>query len=79
MHKRPKALPPAEAVEILARMKACREAMTELQTRIEIRSAAYREAQVVVRDIDTLAQLITGDPGYFKLRGHGGGFVVKPD
>ncbi len=55
---------------VLAAMQACREAMIELQCCNAYRSAIYREATAVMRDIDDLALLITGKRDYFAAPRH---------
>ncbi len=56
--------------QVLEAIRACREAMIELQRCYPYRSAIYREAAVVMRDMDGLALLITGERDYFAAPRH---------
>ncbi len=60
----------ADPTPILANMKACRDAMIELQQRYDHKTAINREARAMVRSIDDLGLLITGKPDLFRDAGH---------
>ena len=63
--KRRRQLSPVQAQEILQNLASCRRAMTRLQAEVAIRSIQYRQARVVITDIDELGFLITGQADYF--------------
>ena len=51
--------------DLIDAMRRCRDAMVEMQRCYPYRSTIYREASVIMRDIDSLALLITGKSDYF--------------
>lgn len=56
--------------DVLEAMKACRAGMVRLMTAYPFRSAIYREASAMTRELDDLAFLITGEKNYFLPPGH---------
>jgi hypothetical protein len=55
----------ADAQDILAIMQQCRKAMTDLQSKVAIKSIQYRQATTIIRELDEMGQLITGTQNYF--------------
>ena len=51
--------------DVLEAMGACRKAMVKVSSAYPHNSAIYREANVMIRNIDDLALLFTGDKEYF--------------
>ncbi len=60
----------ADPMPVLARMRACREAMIELQQTYDRKTAISREARAMVRSLDDLGLLMTGRPDIFLAPAH---------
>lgn len=60
----------ADPAPVLARMKACRVAMIELQQSYDHKTAISREARAMVRSLDDLGMLITGKADVFMAPAH---------
>jgi len=56
---------------ILARLGDCREAMIELGAGCRPRSLMRASADQMVRNIDELAMMLTGERTHFHSKGHG--------
>ena len=63
--KRRKGIGRADAHDTLEAMRQCRKAMTDLQSKVTIKSIQYRQATAIIRELDEMGQLITGEPDYF--------------
>lgn len=68
--KRRSGIGEADAQIILAAMHHCRKAMTDLQSKVAIKSIQYRQAAVIIREIDEMGQLITGKADFFLAPPH---------
>ncbi len=55
---------------VLARMRACRDAMIELQQHYDRKTAISREARAMVRSLDDLGLLMTGKENLFLAPAH---------
>ena len=55
----------ADAKDTLEAMRQCRKAMTDLQSKVVIKSIQYQQATAIIRELDEMGQLITGKPDYF--------------
>lgn len=57
----------------LAALKTCRDAMLVILRSYPPRHPLYREASWLMKDIDNLAGILTGDHTLFHVKAHGGG------
>ncbi|MEM8551620.1 MAG: hypothetical protein AAGF45_04515 [Pseudomonadota bacterium] len=66
-----RSLPPIDMPRVLDRLGICRQAMIELYRGSPPRSMTRATADQMMRNIDELAWILTGDKEHFHLKGHG--------
>ncbi|MEM9223531.1 MAG: hypothetical protein AAGB11_14185 [Pseudomonadota bacterium] len=76
MSKRP--LPSVDTRAVVERLGHCRDAMVELSAGSPPRSLSRASADQMIRNIDELAWVLTGDRDYFVTSGHGPNLYAKP-
>ncbi|MEO1102911.1 MAG: hypothetical protein AAFW98_04140 [Pseudomonadota bacterium] len=76
MAKRP--LPKIDMPSVVARLGVCRDAMVELSAGSQPRSMSRATADQMIRNIDELAWILTGDREHFLTKGHGGQLYSGP-
>ena len=69
MSKRP--LPPVDMRSVVERLGHCRDAMLELSAGSLPRSMSRATADQMIRNIDELAWILTGERDHFAIKGHG--------
>lgn len=69
MTKRP--LPRVDTKAVVSRLGHCRAAMVELSAGSPPRSLHRASADQMIKNIDELAWMLTGDRDYFVMAGHG--------
>jgi hypothetical protein len=59
--------------QVLERLRIGREGAIQIQREAKIGSPEYQSAETLMRAIDSVAALLTGDDAYFRLGNHGHG------
>lgn len=60
---------PPKPDAVLNALLICRDAMTDVHSKVKINGPVYHAASMVCAAIDAMATLVTGDPQYFWAQG----------
>ena len=56
---------PPRPVGVLNALRICRDAMTDVHSKVKINGPVYHAASMVRAAVDAMAKQLTGDPQYF--------------